>query len=246
MTSNSDIADANARAILTALNRYGYLRVADITKLVWGWNASDTMCRRTTRRLRDDKLVDEKRLRDGCLVFALSVRGANVLRKLGLNAHATRRLLGSLGNFEHRCLANVIAIYYEQNPENQVLTEFQIQSGLLNLGQSLNKLPDYFVITPEGCIWGEVERSRRSNLDWIRLMRFLKLITTCAPGENPELNASQDLYLLRVEFVCTRAFEAALRRRLASHLPYKRFEERSPDGLADDFIDNWIWFRHLD
>ena len=183
---------------------------------------------------------------DGTLFFALSVKGANRLRKDGLEAHSTAPLLKRMGNLAHRCLANEICLHYAQNHENVVYSEYQIQSGQLPLRYAFNKIPDYFVETVHGGLWGEVENSRRSTKDFMKLLRWLSVITQHSDGLLPELNGARDLYLFRIEFVCSEAFERRLLRGLSDIVETKLTGGRSVEGAVDDFVSEWLWFRRGD
>ena len=243
MVSTYEKRVGNENQILELLSRYGYLRIRDLALGVWRPNASDQMARKTLLRLREDGYVAEKRWTDGTLFFALSIKGANRLRKLGVNAHSTAPLLNRMVNVEHRCKANEISLIYEMDPENRVYTEHQIQAGRHPIAHAFNKIPDYFVETVHGGLWGEVENSRRSTKDFNRLLRWLRLITEHQEGFLPELNGLPELYLFRIEFVCSEAFERRLLRGLADVVAVKPGEGRTVAGLVEDFVDEWLWFR---
>ena len=110
MKSTHEKRVGNEVRILTLLSKYGYLRIRDLAFGIWGSGASDNMARRTLTRLREDAFVAEKRGPDGTLVFALSVKGANRLRKLGHDAQSTAPVLNRMGNFAHRCKANEMCL----------------------------------------------------------------------------------------------------------------------------------------
>jgi hypothetical protein len=124
-----------------------------------------------------------------------------------------------------------------------VYTEHQIQAGKHPIAHSFHKVPDYFVETPFGCVWGEVENSRRSPKDFAKLLRWLRVITQHQPDMLPALNELRELYLLRVEFVCSEAFERRLLRGLLDIVEAKPDEERTLEGLVEDFAGEWLWFR---
>jgi hypothetical protein len=209
---------------LLALNKFSFLRTKDLVAYIDG--PSESAVRRNIGKLLEDKLVATTTDSHRCHVFALAVKGANALRRMGLEASTTAKFLDG-GNYEHRCIANESAIYYSRDSHCSVLSEHEIQQGKHGLLYNFGKMPDYLVRDENfGVIWGEVERTKKSSKDWQKLIRWLLQVTRCDIGHLPEIGL--DEYLFRIEFVCN-----------------STFEQRLVNELGQDFCDQWLWFRPL-
>jgi hypothetical protein len=245
MESTTKIRDRNELATLALLGKFGYLRLQDVSYAIWGSAAHSQMARRTLVRLHQEELVGKGKAPDGKWVYALTVKGANRLQKFGLNAKSTASVLNKLGNYAHRCIANAISLYYAKDPENKIYSEHEIQSGALPILHHFGKIPDYFVDTPYGAIWGEVEYTKKSKKDFQKLICWLRVVTQHREDMCPELNESAGLYLWRVEFICSPLFEKRLMAGLENIVEKKPFEDRSLEGLVEDFMGENLYFRYI-
>jgi hypothetical protein len=214
-------SQANQIHVLAAINKFGYLSAKHIAFYVWQ-SEDTTMARRALKMLQNLSETAQAQF-NGVNLYALSPKGAKRLRDNGIAGKATQALLNNLGNYQHRQLCNIAVFVHAMAPENKLFSEHQIQAGNHDLINDYNKMPDYLVDTPSGCIWGEVENSKRSSKDWTHLLNWLTLITACREGENP--NIGKNLYLEKIEFICEARFEKMLR-----------------EAKGDQFCDLWISF----
>ena len=127
--------------------------------------------------------------------------------------------------------------------ELSVFTEYEIQQGKAPLyafpvsGQT--KMPDYLVIDPvHGCIWGEVENSKKSTKDRQFLTRWLLSVTQSADGELPEIGPG--VFLRFVEFIAPESFRNDLGSWLVACYVEQGFSENDALENMRDFLGYWV------
>lgn len=221
-----EVARHNDLRVLKALHKLGWLRTRDLAALVWmscprpktsGFQpvrlvvsaTARRMAQRALRRLRQTNKVLWIKAPDGSMIYGLSEAGARQLVGLGIPAKSgndqIRRV--SLSYFHHRRIANEISISallqgYRVNGERE------ISAGEWLGGKNgiEGKLPDVLVRDGKNLWWIEVERSRRNERDYSKLISWLKAMWP--EGRNADEPAAlPDGHLLRqVVFVSNAAF----------------------------------------
>jgi hypothetical protein len=221
-----EVARHNDLRVLKALHKLGWLRTRDLAALIWmncprpktgGFQpvrvevsaTARRMAQRTLRRLRLNRKVLWIKAPDGSQIYGLSEIGARQLVGLGIPAKSgndeIRRV--SLSYFHHRRLANEVAISallqgYRVNGERE------ISAGEWLGGKNgiEGKLPDVLVRDGKNIWWIEVERSRRNEKDYSKLISWLKTMWPAGRKED-EPTALPNGHLLRqVVFVSNSAF----------------------------------------
>jgi hypothetical protein len=134
------------------------------------------MAQRTLRRLMDRCEVIAHRAPDGSTIYALSEKGARLLRALGIPAKSGKDLARrfSLSHYHHRRLANEVAVCAVLDGY-RIASEHEIASGqwLGGMGGIDGKKPDVLVRSGKCAWWVEVERSRRNARDYDKLLSWL-------------------------------------------------------------------------
>jgi hypothetical protein len=191
--SNRDgqvLARNNELRVLKALHKHGWLRTRDLAALLWmrmgnrGATAPQfeplliessalRMAQRTLARLRKAHKVIHMQAPDGSLIYGLAEAGARQLVGLGIPAKSgkdqVRRV--SLSHYHHRRLANELAIL-AQLQGYRVASETEIAAGIWLGGQQgvAGKKPDVLARDGKRVWWLEVERSRRNQRDYAKLL----------------------------------------------------------------------------
>jgi len=213
--------------VLRAVERFAFLRIKDLAQYLY--LQSESSIRRIVKALHDEGYlsftIDPYRAH----VFAVTARGARVLRDAGFEDVTTTSKYLNQGNYDHRTLANEAVLRYADDPYCVLWTEYEIQRGKHALLYNFGKMPDALVLdVNEGYLWIEVERSKRNAKDKRALIRWLRLVTDSGEkGLKPLLTIDEPLW--RIEFICGPNFEAWLR-----------------SEMGDDFVDEWCWFRDFD
>lgn len=239
------IAQANETNVLRALHRFGWLRTRDLAGLVWqGWAKSPAkgepsitppqasrsdirMAQRTLARLRERKLILTSQAPNGSLIHAISEKGARALQGLGVPASTGKDLLRDYhaAYFLHRNIANEVAISGIL-AGYRVASEREISQGrwLGGLEGVLGKKPDVLLRAGSLAWWVEVERSRKNQKDYAKLLEWLDTVwqTSHRLGEAAPL--TEQVRLRQVVFICTTAFA----KKLAADLQAKGW---SPEQL---------------
>lgn len=231
-----DKRDSNAIArhydakVLKALHKFGWLRTRDLAALIWmrGPRAGDIYeplivdvaptarrkAQKVLKRLREGQKVISTQAPDGSIIYALSEAGARQLAAEGIPAKSgkdwMRRI--SLSHYHHRRIANELAIGallqgYRASSEHEIAT------GAWPGGKKgvLGKSPDVIVRDGKRVWWVEVERSRRNEPDYKRLIEWLKSVWG---DQRQPLTLPEGHALQKVVFVADEAFL----RRLVSDL----------------------------
>lgn len=165
------VGERNTLAILTYLQRFGWLTSRMLSALVWpAAKQGPAMARRAVKTLTDDKLVLRRPLPDGGDCYTLSAAGARSLNDaVGLAATSGASL--PLGNTVHRACANWHVIRHI-NEGTTVWTEHEIQTGRAPVVAVDSKVPDALVDTPFGLTWVEVENAWKNRQERGKLVRF--------------------------------------------------------------------------
>jgi hypothetical protein len=197
MLSNTRLtAENNELGILFYLHRFGWLKTRQIAALVWPKSADGggySMAQRTLRRLKLAHKVIPKLAPDGATIYALGRGGAKQLHDHeGLEyAKTTRDCMRSLPAYDHRALANDIAIGWIAQGKN-AWTEHEIQTGRAPVKVLRGKIPDVLLdwseqtITADGemvLAWVEVENSWKSNRDMDKLLGFFCAVLGAVDGQ---------------------------------------------------------------
>lgn len=231
------VARENDLRVLRALHRFGWLRTRDLAVLVWQrWSktpqdasprlrpkeatASELrMAQRTLKRLRERRLVLWAKAPDGSTLYGLSEPGVRVLQGMGVEAKSGKDLVRSFStsHFRHRCTANEIAIAAIVDGY-RASTEREIAQALWLGGDAgiAGKRPDVLIQAFGRAWWIEVERARKNQADYKRLLAWLKTVRGASRHSSQRYSLSERVALERVVFVCTSAFEARMRRDLAA------------------------------
>lgn len=228
------VAWENEVRILRALHRCGWLRTRDLGALVWQrWArhpagepslapaiptaAGMRMAQRTLRRLRDKRLVLSSRAPDGSLIYALAERGARLLMELGVAAASGKDLMRSHSSthYRHRCIANSVAVSAIIEGY-RVSTEREIAQGAWLGGEAgiAGKRPDVLIRAGGRAWWVEVERSRKNNADYARLIAWLKAVKQDIARPSGSSLLGANMRWAKVVFISTDAFRHKLNRDL--------------------------------
>lgn len=246
-------SSANKANILKALHRFGWLRTKDIASLVWTkWKrapqasefaisalakATDSqlrMAQRTLKAMNSEGLLLVAKAPDGSVMHTLSAKGAQILLTNSIDASTGKDLIKapSLGYFRHRCISNEIAIRAIIHGY-RVSTEREIAKGSWKWGRGglYGKTPDVLVKTHGHLHWIEVERSRKNQADYARLIKWLIVLRTCIrTGQSP---TDETDWGLTVIFVCSASFA----RKLTNDLRERGFTEAEINFLIRFEID---------
>lgn len=193
------IGERNTLAILTNLNRFGWLTSRMISVLVWPTaKQAPAMARRAVKTLADEKLILRRPLPDGGDCYTLSAAGARMLSEAtGLTARSGASL--PLGNTVHRACANWYVIGHILDGTT-VWTEHEIQTGVAPVVSVDAKVPDALLETPFGLIWVEVENAWKNRSERSKVVRFS---SRYLPVSNRLAELAPDVYLVRVAIVGT-------------------------------------------
>lgn len=178
-------AQQNELDTLTYIHRFGWLRSRDLAALIWHDSkhieSGIAMAQRTLRRLKKAGQILTRIAPDGASVYALSESGARRLGDYcGTIARSGKDLLRELGNYQHRCNANLFAIQ-QINAGRNVWTEREIQANLAPIKVVTHKIPDGLVDVTDGLYaegtlalaWLESERGYKKNSDFYKMMTFI-------------------------------------------------------------------------
>lgn len=244
---NLSLSLAHASA-LHHIARAGWLTTSDIAALLYPDKVSaPQLARRALNSLFEQKLVSRTSVHGAGHVYAITRKGCDaVSSELGETVEPTLKLLDSLGNFRHRCAANRAVIRHIMSPGRcSHLWEHEIQTGkaLIYQPSERGKLPDYLIVTEQGVLWGEVERSKRSSKDRKALVDWLLDLLWLPVDTLPEL--SPGVYLRQVEFIAVSFFETELHRWTVSALIDRGLGEGQAEHVAHDLLGYYTIVRQL-
>lgn len=229
-----EVARNNELRALKALHKHGWLRTRDLAALLWMRMGSKgqagpileplpieasahRMAQRTLARLRRGHKVIYIQAPDGSLIYGLAEAGARQLAGLGIPAKSgkdqVRRV--SLSHYHHRRLANEVAILAALQGY-RVASEAEISAGQWfgSMDGIKGKRPDVVVRDSKDIWLVEIERSRRNQKDYSKLLKWLLQLWPA----NSQSAALPNGYLLRkVVFVCENAFIDQLMADLRQH-----------------------------
>uniref|UniRef100_E6QX09 Uncharacterized protein n=1 Tax=mine drainage metagenome TaxID=410659 RepID=E6QX09_9ZZZZ len=194
------LAVQNELHILYFLHRFGWLRTRDLAAIVWSTSESThsaiSMAQRTLKRLKDSGQVLHRIAPDGATIYSPSQSGAKRLEQnYGITARSGKDLIRELGNYEHRCNANIFAIN-QLRAGKSVWTEREIQAGRAPIKTVLHKVPDGLVdVTEEDykgysltLAWVEIERGYKKAADFNKMMHFIFSVLGPLNSEGKPLN----------------------------------------------------------
>lgn len=234
MKDGRAVARENEVRVLRALHRCGWLRTRDLGALVWRrWArqpagepsltpaiptaAGMRMAQRTLKRLRDKRQVLSSRAPDGSLIYALAEGGARLLQELGLAAASGKDLMRtfSTAHYRHRCISNSVAISAIVEGY-RVSTEREVAQGAWLGGEAgiAAKRPDVLIRGNDRVWWIEVERSRKNDADYARLLAWLQAVKQDIARPSGASLLGANLRWGKVVFVCTVRFRHRLSRDL--------------------------------
>ena len=196
MLSNTRLtAENNELGVFFYLHRFGWLKTRQIAALVWPKSADGgySMAQRTLRRLKLAHKVIPKLAPDGATIYALGRGGAKQLHDHeGLEyAKTTRDCMRSLPAYDHRALANDIAIGWIAQGK-KAWTEHEIQAGRAPLKVLRGKIPDVLLDWTEKTLaaddeivlaWVEIENSWKSNREMDRMLEFFCAVLGAVDNE---------------------------------------------------------------
>ena len=171
------LAIQNELKILNFLHRFGWLRTRDLAGLVWhnstSANSGIVMAQRTLKRLKDTAQVLHRIAPDGATIYSLSQSGARRLGEdAGITARSGKDLIREVGNYQHRCLANMFAIS-RLKAAQKVWTEHEIQTNRAPIKSVLQKIPDCLIeYESSNFAWVEIERGYKKEADFNKMMKF--------------------------------------------------------------------------
>lgn len=220
-----ELARHNEQRALKALHKHGWLRTRDLAALVWPKERANLrqfvvepivvaasakrMAQRTLARLRKQRMVIWAQAPDGSTIYGLSEGGARHLAGLGIPARSgkdqVRRV--SMSHYHHRRLANEVAIL-AQVQGFRVASETEIASGTWLGGEKGigGKKPDVLVRDGKRVWWVEVERSRRNQRDYAKLLEWIKATWRGQSRDDGPVILAGDYSLEQLVFVCSNAF----------------------------------------
>lgn len=224
------IAQENETKVLRALHRFGWLRAKDLAGLIWqAWAANPQAepsmqpvqatqsglrsAQVTLRRMILTKLVLPATVRSGSRIYTLSQPGAQRLRLSGVPADSGKDLVRDFSDahFLHRAIANEIAIA-GINEGFRVSTEREVARDRWFGGSTgiAGKKPDVILRTTNRVWWVEVERSRKNQRDYARLIHWLGSVARDARRRQDSALLPLGVHWARVLFVCHPSFESKL------------------------------------
>ena len=228
------IAVKNEFAILRALHRFGWLRTRDLAALVWQqWSKSPEerpslkppvatnsglrMAQRTLCRMQKKRLVLSANAPNGSIIYTLAEAGARELTKIGVMAVTGKDLMRSFSSshFQHRCIANQIAI-------SAIIEGFRISSEReISQGRWLGgdagiagKKPDVLIRAGGFVWWLEVEHSRKNAKDYAKLLKWLCAVVRDNHKQQNTATFGETNQLSKIIFICSKTFKAKLCRDL--------------------------------
>lgn len=240
------IAQENETKVLRALHRFGWLRAKDLAGLIWQvWadnpKAEPSMlpvqatqsglrsAQVTLRRMVEAKLLLPATVRSGSRIYTLSQSGAQRLRISGVPADSGKDLVRDFSDahFVHRAIANEIAIA-GINDGFRVSTEREVARDRWFGGSKgiAGKKPDVIVRATNRVWWVEVERSRKNQKDYARLIDWLGSVARDARRQDSALLPFAVRWA-KVLFVCHQSFES----KLSADLKAAGWSERSIAAL---------------
>lgn len=244
-TNNYKKAILNRLRILKFLNRFGWLRTRDIASLTWpptikgyanqmpNFTAAQAtsgglrMAQRTMRHLLEQGFVLRTKAPDGAVIYALAQKGADILKRTGIEARSGKDLLRphSFSYYRHRCISTEVAISALLQ-DCKVTTELELTKGSPFINSELHKTPDVLIRSYGTWCWVEVERSRRNQTDYLRLLRWLNSIRN-----DPKLALAEHVRPEHfvVVFICVLAFK----KRLSTDLLREGWSNREIESLID-------------
>ncbi len=248
------IAQENETKVLRALHRFGWLRAKDLAGLIWqAWAANPQAepsmqpvqatqsglrsAQVTLRRMILTRLVLSATIRSGSRIYTLSQPGAQRLRLSGVSADSGKDLVRDFSDahFLHRAIANEIAIAgisegFRVSTEREVARDrwFGGSTGIAG------KKPDVILRATNRVWWVEVERSRKNQRDYARLIEWLNSVARDNRRAQESALLPFGVHWAKILFVCRQAFEGKLRADLKAV------------GWTDSLIDTLIRFHSID
>lgn len=244
------VARENETRVLRALHRFGWLRTRDVAALIWQpWQKRPTgplsfasvaasaaglrMAQYTLRRLADARHVLRGRGADGSVLYALAEAGARRLQQTGVPALSGKDIVRgfSSAHFRHRTVANEIAIGaiiggFRVSTEREIARD----RWLGGANGIAGKKPDVLLNDRSRIIWVEVEKSRKRQADFSRLVTWVATVGNDVSRSSGSALLGGGLRWDKVVFVCTPAFQAKLCRALVVA------------GWRQDLIDSFVSF----
>ena len=204
-------AQQNELDALAWLHRFGWLRSRDLGALIWPeaktFDSAMAMAQRTLKRLKDGGQILHRIAPDGATVYALAEAGARRIgNERGVDARSGKDLIRELGNYTHRCHANVFSIH-RITAGQRVWTEREIQTHRAPIRAVKNKIPDGLVnltdtLDMDGTLvlaWVEVERGYKKKSDFDKMLRFIFHILGSLDSQDRPSNtlfcAAVDVYI---------------------------------------------------
>ena len=220
-----EVARHNEQRTLKALHKFGWLRTRDLAALLWMKSvvrphgfvlepivvepSACRMSQRTLARLRQQRMVIWLQAPDGSRIYGLSEGGARYLVDLGIPAHPGKNQVRrvSLSHYHHRRLANELAIL-AQLQGYRVASETEIAAGIWLGGQQgvAGKKPDVLVRDGKQVWWLEVERSRRNQRDYAKLLNWLRAMWSPQSHASASAELPGGHGMEQVVFICTGTF----------------------------------------
>lgn len=231
MTNKTDkrlIARSNELRVLKMIFKFGYLRSRDIAALIWTKSIPDgndagfaplpitvkasalRMGQRTLKRLLAKRHIIVHEAPDGSWIYGVSEAGARFLRDAGVPASSCKNWMRqfSSAQYYHRRISTEVGIVallqgYRVSSEREIASGLWF-GGLSGIG---GKKPDVIVRSGKDIWWVEVERSRRNQPDYRKLLDWLDRVWSLPLGEAYQLK--------RIVFICSPAFWSRLTNDLA-------------------------------
>jgi hypothetical protein len=175
------------------------------------------MAQRTVARLRKKRQVLYAHAPDFSRVYALAEAGVRALRERGALATSGKDILRafSLDHYLHRRIANDVAIS-ALTEGYTVSTERETSQGRWLGGREgiAGKIPDVLIRKGPAVWWIEVERSRKNQPDYRRLLAWLGTVRRDALAAGGATLLGEGMRWQQIIFVCTAAFQKKLVRDL--------------------------------
>lgn len=224
------IAHENETKVLRALHRFGWLRAKDLAGLIWqAWASNPNglpslqpvqatqsglrSAQVTLKRMITARLVLSATVRSGSRIYTLSGSGAQRLRLSGVPADSGKDLVRDFSDahFVHRAVSNEIAIS-GINEGFRVSTEREVACDRWFGGSKgiAGKKPDVILRATNRVWWVEVERSRKNQKDYARLIHWLGTVARDARRGHDSLLLPLGAHWAKVVFVCHPQFESKL------------------------------------
>lgn len=249
-TSPFERHQQNLTRVLLGLHHFGYMRYAELARLVWPLSSPASRQANASRffkQLCEEKVIYRGLNSIGTYSYALTGKGARGVRKLiSSPAFDGTRIAGFMGlEVYHRTLGTAWLVE-QLNAGHEVLSEYAINSlpgdiSRPKLNKVWSKLPDGLVLRE---VLDEAGQLLHYNVDWLEVESSYKSpaqrerLMEMAWSLGKQLLPDTPYFLDRIVFIyaSTSKHEAALVRSAVAKFAATRHEIDDPKGLLGSIV----------